>query len=184
MPEIVPSNYAKALFVAQVKVVLPVPQFRWSQHFYLSLRQWVLGFHPLRENYYHVVPRERLKFVNKHCSRLPTFSILIRQAYQSEKCRMWCPPVASHGLSVFKNTEILLTPRVAGHDDTKCVMSQNIFKHTAVSGESIRNILWWALVSRAFTQQLPQYFWIMIITVYMILNTNMRVAIKIRNDNE
>ena len=26
------------------------------------------------------------------------------------------------------------------------------------SGESIRNILWWALMSRDFTQQLPQYF--------------------------
>ena len=78
-----------------------------------------------------------VKFVRP---RLPTIHPPTRQVYQSPKCGIWADTAVRKWEStkcwiniLFKHTENVVVTHLFCDDDTKCLLSQFFFKHTAVS---------------------------------------------------
>ena len=77
-----------------------------------------------------------VKFVRP---RLPTIHPPTRQVYQSPKCGIWADTAVRKWEStkcwiniLFKHTENVVVTHLFCDDDTKCLLSQFFFKHTAV----------------------------------------------------
>ena len=92
-----------------------------------------------------------VKFVRP---RLPTIHPPTRQVYQSPKCGIWADTAVRKWEStkcwiniLFKHTENVVVTHLFCDDDTKCLLSQFFFKHTAVRMKLRPNsLVTWQLV--------------------------------------